>query len=141
MVLYLSSLAFNLLYLSDNPIENEILIHHSFISCKDIIINKKKHNIWLKMLRLFFKIKQGFFFSHLIQHRSKRRNSSRSSKNSIINFKTITSSSSLSHLSHLIEIHNNSNSNNSNNKKNKNNLITKNDQLWICTMISNKQEI
>jgi hypothetical protein len=62
----LQSLCFDLSYLSDNPLEEEYLIYHTFISVKDIVVKRLHHDQWLKILRFWHKVNEGFFCKHLI---------------------------------------------------------------------------
>lgn len=57
----LQSLSLDLSYLSDYPSEEEQLIFHSYLSFHDVIINRMHHDEWLKILRFWYKIKEGFF--------------------------------------------------------------------------------
>merc|ERR1712154_67137 len=58
----LQSLSLDLSYLSDYPSEEEQLVFHSYLSFNDVIINRMHHDEWLKILRFWYKIKEGFFF-------------------------------------------------------------------------------
>jgi len=62
----LQSLCLDLSILSDYPSEEEQLVFHSYLSFNDVIINRMHHDEWLKILRFWYKIKEGFFFNHLI---------------------------------------------------------------------------
>lgn len=57
----LQSLSLDLSYLSDYPSEKEQLIFDSYLSFHDVIINIMHHDEWLKILRFWYKIKEGFF--------------------------------------------------------------------------------
>ena len=70
----LQSLCLDLSYLSDYPSEEEQLIFHSYLSFNDVIINRMHHDEWLKILRFWYKIKEGFFFNHLIENNKITRN-------------------------------------------------------------------
>ena len=70
----LQSLSLDLSYLSDYPSEEEQLIFHSYLSFNDVIINRMHHDEWLKILRFWYKIKEGFFFNHLIENNKITRN-------------------------------------------------------------------
>jgi len=63
----LQSLSLDLSFLSDYPSEEEQLVFHSYLSFQDVIINRMHHDEWLKILRFWYKIKEGFFFNHLIE--------------------------------------------------------------------------
>ena len=52
--------------LSEFPFEEERFIFHSYVSIKDIVINGLHHDQWLKIFRFWYKLKEGFFFDHLI---------------------------------------------------------------------------
>eukprot|EP01084_Bolivina_argentea_P141628 248854_1 len=62
----LQSLCLDLSLFSDYPSEEEQLVFHSYLSFNDVIINRMHHDEWLKILRFWYKIKEGFFFNHLI---------------------------------------------------------------------------
>jgi len=62
----LQSLHFDNSLLSDFPFEEERFIFHSYVSIKDIVINGLHHDQWLKIFRFWYKLKEGFFFDHLI---------------------------------------------------------------------------
>ena len=70
----LQSLCLDLSHLSDYPSEEEQLVFHSYLSFNDVIINRMHHDEWLKILRFWYKIKEGFFFNHLIQRQEISRN-------------------------------------------------------------------
>lgn len=70
----LQSLSLDLSFLSDYPSEEEQLVFHSYLSFNDVIINRMHHDEWLKILRFWYKIKEGFFFNHLIESNQITRN-------------------------------------------------------------------
>ncbi len=62
----LQSLCFNLSYLSNTPWIQESLIFRTYISIKDIIIKRLHHDQWLKILRFWYRINEGYYVKHLI---------------------------------------------------------------------------
>jgi len=60
------SLCFDNSLLSEFPFEEERFIFHSYVSIKDIVINGLHHDQWLKIFRFWYKVKEGFFFNHLL---------------------------------------------------------------------------
>jgi len=62
----LQSLGLDNSLISEFPFEEERFIFHSYVSIKDIVINGLHHDQWLKIFRFWYKLKEGFFFDHLI---------------------------------------------------------------------------
>ena len=66
----LQSLCLDLSVFSDFPLEQEYLIFHSFVSVKDLVIKRLHHDQWVKILRFWHRLTEGFFFKHLIDNKS-----------------------------------------------------------------------
>lgn len=67
----LQSLCLDTSSLSEFPMEEERLLFHSYVSMKDIVIRGLHHDQWLKIFRFWYKLKEGFFFKHLLGDISK----------------------------------------------------------------------
>eukprot|EP01083_Nonionella_stella_P010175 29071_1 len=62
----LQSLCLDLSPFSDNPIECEYLLFHSFVSIRDICMKRLHHEQWLAILRFWHRVNEGFFHQHLV---------------------------------------------------------------------------